>query len=90
MCLEFIYTNIDPLIAEHFGIYAIEHHEDHSVGYDYVVARLLRAELRFSLPNDFAVTEIRLADELSGASTAYRQWFVGELERIGKKGLLAS
>jgi hypothetical protein len=88
LSLEFIYTIIDPLIAEHFGIYAIEHHEDHSVSYDYVVARLLRAELRFSVPNDFAVTEIDLADELIDANPTYREWFAGELERIGKKGLL--
>jgi hypothetical protein len=58
LSLEFIYTIIDPLIVEHFGIYAIEHHEDHSVSYDYVVARLLRSELRFSVPDNFAVTEI--------------------------------
>jgi hypothetical protein len=54
LSLEFIYTIIDPLIAINFGIYAINHHEDHGVGYDYVVARLLRAELRFTMPNDFA------------------------------------
>jgi hypothetical protein len=88
LSLEFIYTIIDPLIAEHFGICAIEHHEDHSVSYDYVVARLLRAELRFSLPDDFAVTEIDLVDELIGASPAYREWFAGELERVGRRDLL--
>jgi hypothetical protein len=42
------------------------------------------------LPKDFAVTEIELADEISGVSPAYRQWLVEELERIGKNGLLAS
>ena len=88
LSLEFIYTIIDPLIAEHFGISAIEHHEDHSVSYDYVVAALLRAELRFSMPDDFAVTEINLAEELIGASPAYREWFAGKLEQLGKRDLL--
>ncbi|WP_074122774.1 hypothetical protein [Bradyrhizobium sp. AS23.2] len=90
LSLEFIYTNIDPLIEKRFGIYAIEYHEDHSVSYDYVVGRLLRAELRFSIPKDFAVTEIDLADELADASPAYRDWFANELERIGKKSLFES
>ncbi len=88
LSLEFIYTIIDPLIAEHFGIYAIEHHEDHSVSYDYVVGRLLRAELCFSLPKNFAVTEIDLAEELVGADPSYRKWFEGALERVGKRTLL--
>lgn len=89
LSLEFIYTIIDPLIAKNFGIHAIEYHEDHSVSYDYVVGRLLRAELRFTLPKDFAVTEIDLADELADVSDAYRNWFVRELKRIGKDDLLA-
>ena len=88
LSLEFIYTIIDPLIAKQFGIYAIEHHEDHSVSYDYVVGRLLRAELRFTLPEDFAVTEIDLENELAEAGPAYRKWFVRELTRIGKSSLL--
>lgn len=62
LSLEFIYTIIDLLIAEHLDSYAIEHHEDHSVGYDYVVASLLRRELRFSVPDDFDLTEIDSAD----------------------------
>jgi len=90
LSLEFIYTIIDPLIAAHFGIFAIEHHEDHNVSYDYVVGRLLRAGLPFTIPKDFAVTEIDLADELANASAAYRKWFVDELERIGKASLLES
>lgn len=88
LALEFIYTIVDPLIVEHFGIYAIEHHEDHNVSYDYVVARLLRAGLRFSVPDDFVVTEIKLEDELIDASPDYRRWFVAELERIGKRDLI--
>lgn len=82
LALEFIYTIIDPLIAEHFDIYAIEHHEDHSVSYDYVVATLLRSQLRFSIPDDFAVTEIDLDEELAGADSPYREWFASELARI--------
>lgn len=88
LALEFIYTIIDPLIVEHFGLYAIEYHEDHSVSYDYVVGRLLRAELKFSVPDDFAVTEIDLESELASASSGYRQWFAAELGRIGKADLL--
>jgi hypothetical protein len=88
LALEFIYTIVDPLITKHFELYAIEHHEDHSVSYDYVVARLLRSELKFSLPEDFAITEVDLNDELNGASLSYRQWFESELKRIGKADLL--
>ena len=89
LSLEFIYTIIDPLIVRHFGLYAIEHHEDHSVSYDYVVACLLRREICFSIPDDFTVTEINLSEEVSSASTDYHLWFCGELQRIGKQGLLS-
>lgn len=88
LSLEFIYTVLDPLIAERFGIYAIEHHEDHNVSYDYVVACLLRHELRFSLPADFAVTEIDLDKEVGAASGEYRIWFREALARINKSNLL--
>ncbi|MBY5339605.1 hypothetical protein E0H35_21725 [Rhizobium leguminosarum bv. viciae] len=90
LSLEFIYTIIDPLIVRHFGLYAIEHHEDHSVSYDYVVACLLRREIRFSVPDDFAVTEIEAAEEIADATVAYRLWLRGELERIGRTALLDS
>lgn len=89
LSLEFIYTILDPLIATCFGIYAIEHHEDHSIGYDYVVDCLLRRELRFSLPNDFEVTEIDLNETLSEASDEYRSWFREALTAIGKADLLS-
>ena len=88
LSLEFIYTILDPLIAGRFGIYAIEHHEDHSVSYDYVVACLLRRELRFSFPADFAVTEIDLDEEISEASAEYRSWFREVLASIDKASLL--
>lgn len=88
LSLEFIYTILDPLIADRFGIYAIEHHEDHSISYDYVVACLLRHELRFSLPEDFAVTEIDLNEEVGDASVEYRTWFREALAYINKADLL--
>lgn len=88
LSLEFIYTILDPLITDRFGLYAIEHHEDHSVSYDYVVACLLRRELRFTVPDDFAVTEIDLNEEVQDASDSYREWFRDALTRIGKPDLL--
>lgn len=89
LSLEFIYTIVDPLIAERFGLFAIEHHEDHSVGYDYLVGCLLRHQLRFSVPNDFNVTEIDLTGEIADASDAYKAWFLGALKQIGKESLLS-
>lgn len=77
--LEFIYSVIDPLIKKHFGLYAIEYHEDFSVSYDYVIAVLIRREIKFSFPPDFSVTEIDLKEELSGVSSAYKIWFEGQL-----------
>ncbi len=88
LSLEFIYTILDPLIADRFGIYAIEHHEDHSVGYDYVVACLLNHELRFSLPKNFSVTEIDLNEEIHAASVEYQTWFREALAHINKADLL--
>lgn len=88
LSLEFIYTIIDPLISDRFGLYAIEHHEDYGVSYDYVVACLLRRELRFTVPDDFAVTEIDLNEEIQDASDNYREWFRDALTQIGKPDLL--
>jgi hypothetical protein len=88
LSLEFIYTIIDPLVCEHFGIFAIEYHEDHGVGYDYVVGALLRRRLKFSVPDDFTVGEINISDELEHADETYRDWIAGELDRIGRRDLL--
>lgn len=88
LSLEFIYTILDPLIAERFGIYAIEHHEDHGVSYDYIVACLLRRELRFSIPRDFAVVEIELDQEIGDASSEYRSWLRAALTAVDKADLL--
>jgi len=85
--LEFIYTIIDPLIKKHFNLYAIEFHEDHSIGYDYVVGCLLRHQLHFSVPDDFHVGEIDISDEVHDASTDYKNWLRKELARIGKSNL---
>ncbi len=89
LSLEFIYTIIDPLIAEAFGMCAIEYHEDPSVSYDYVVKSLLQSELKFTVPDDFEVTEIRIAEALEGASAAYRKWVKGEMKRVGRLDLLS-
>ncbi len=88
LSLEFIYTIIDPLIAETFGLCAIEFHEDHSVGYDYVVEQLIRRQLKFTLPDDFDVGEIDLNESLNGTPKSYRAWMRKELGRVGKLGLL--
>jgi hypothetical protein len=89
LSLEFIYTIIDPLIAEAFNLYAIDFHEDHSVSYDYVVAALLRSELKFTVPDTFAVTEIRMAEELESASSSYKDWVRTQMKRVGRLDLLS-
>lgn len=71
--LRFIYNNIDPIIYKYFGLYAIEYHEDY-IGYDYVVACILRHQLKFSVPDDFNVGEINIEDEIKGCSDEYREW----------------
>jgi hypothetical protein len=72
LALEFLYKNIDPLINKHFNLFAIEYHEDVSAGYDYVVDCLVRHELLFSVPNDFALSEIDLNEVLAGTDSQYR------------------
>jgi hypothetical protein len=89
LSLEFIYTIIDPLIAEAFGLCAIEFHEDHSVSYDYVVSRLLRTNLKFTVPDDFAVTEIDMRECLAGANKSYRAWIVREMRRVNRLDLVS-
>lgn len=89
LSLEFIYSIIDPLIAERFGLFAIEFHEDHSVGYDHVVGCLLRRELRFSVPDDFSVAEIDVAQEIAATSDAYQSWVRGVLEVTDRDDILS-
>jgi hypothetical protein len=89
LSLEFIYTIIDPLIADVFSLNAIEYHEDHSVSYDYVAAALLRSQLKFTVPRDFALTEIRMKEELECATDAYKSWVRKQMRRIDRLDLLS-
>lgn len=73
--LDFIYKNIDPFIHRHFGLYAIEYHEDDlAIGYDYVVGCILRHGLKFSVPKDFHVGEINIEEEIEDCSDEYKAW----------------
>jgi hypothetical protein len=78
LSLQFIYRNIDPLINKHFGICAIEYHEDH-VGYDHVVACLIAHELEFSIPIGFGITEIDLYARVAETSLSYKNGFGAKL-----------
>lgn len=89
LSLEFIYTIIDPLIADVFGICAIEFHEDHSVSYDYVVAALLRSQLKFTVPDDFNVSEINMNEELQDANRDYKNWIKTQMKRVNRLDLLS-
>ncbi|MEO7690847.1 MAG: hypothetical protein ABIS51_16315 [Sphingomonas sp.] len=88
LSLEFIYTIIDPLIAREFGLFAIDYHEDHSVGYDHVVGCLLRKGLKFSMPDNFDISEISISEEIEGTPRAYQNWVKRELKRVGQSALL--
>ncbi|MGY6629357.1 MAG: hypothetical protein ACXIVL_12645 [Oceanicaulis sp.] len=89
LSLEFIYTIIDPLIFDAFGLFAIEYHEDHVVGYDYIVGALLRSEIKFSIPHDFHIGEIDMREELFGASAKYTDWIRSELNKVGRMHLIS-
>jgi len=85
LALEFIYKNIDPLIHDNFGLCAIEYHEDHSVGYDYVVSCVVQNELLFSIPDDFGIGEVDLSDDLKATSPEYRAEL---LKRLSDRGVM--
>lgn len=70
---EFIYKNLDPLLHRHFDICAIEFHQDHNIGYDYVVDCLLKNELLFSVPRNFAISEFNFKNALRKTSESYRK-----------------
>lgn len=89
LSLEFIYTIIDPLMFSNFGMVAIEYHEDHSIGYDYVVGCLLRRGLKFTIPQNFNLSEISVMDEMENSPINYQNWVKSELNRIGRLDLLA-
>jgi hypothetical protein len=84
LALAFLYNNIDPLIHRHFGLCAVEHHEDISIGYDYVVSCVIRNELLFSIPDNFGVTEIDLKEVVSETSIQYQEQLA---KRFAAKGL---
>ncbi len=86
--LSFLYRIVDPLIKKAFGLYAIEYHEDH-VGYDYIVAELLRSGLRFSIPEDFHLGEINVDREITKSSLEYKKWFAGEMRRVSRTDLFS-
>ncbi len=86
--LNFIYKNIDPLLNMHFGLYAIEYHEDHHLGYDYVVSSVVQRQLKFSVPQDFSLSEIDLSEITAKADQDYKNWLAEELSRIGRSDLL--
>ena len=90
LALEFVYGIIDPLIRDRFGLYAIEHHEDRLMGYDYLVGTLLRRGIRFSVPDEFDLREIDARREIKGTDDNYKAWFQAELERIGNTKLVAT
>ncbi|MBI1236804.1 MAG: hypothetical protein GC188_09000 [Alphaproteobacteria bacterium] len=81
LSLRFLYKNIDPLIRDSFGLVAIEHYEDLSDGYDYLVERLIRLELSFTVPIDFSVAEVDIETALENASEAYRDWFAKAMDK---------
>lgn len=83
LSLEFIYNNIDPLIYKHFGLCAVEFHEDTSVGYDYVVNCVISHELFFSIPKDFRITEVDIGETLSKTHNAYRDELTKRLSAAG-------
>lgn len=83
LALDFLYKNIDPLINSHFGLCAVEYHEDTSVGYDYVVQCLIRHELLFSVPDNFEITEIDLNEALDGAHPEYRKALTARFSASG-------
>ena len=89
LSLRFIYEVIDPLIKREFNMHAIEHHEDHSVGYDYIVDTVVRSNLKFSIPTDFDLGEIYLSESVVDCDAAYLFWLKSELARIGKSNLIA-
>ena len=66
---------------KHFGLCAIEYHEDRSVSYDYVVKCLINHELLFSIPSDFRITEIDLHEELSKTSEHYKNELLSRLPK---------
>lgn len=83
IALDFIFKNIDPIIHSSFGLYAIKHHEDHNIGYDYVVDCIIARELHFSIPEDFSISEFDLPEALKIVSPKYRKTLKARLRTKG-------
>ena len=71
LSLNFIYGEIEPLLYDHFDYCAIEHHNDTSVDYSYVVNCLIHNEVLFIVPKGFRTSEINIEDELNSAPSKY-------------------
>ncbi len=82
---QFIYKNIDPLLKRHFSICAIEYHQDHDIGYDYIVDCLVRNELLFSIPDNFSIGEVDLRESLAETSSEYQHQLTEKLKENGYK-----
>ena len=85
IALEFLYTIVDPLLADNFGIFAIEYH-DNPDDYGYLVERLIHHEIKFSMPKDFGLESLEADGKgaLENSSNEYREWFKKELLRAEK------
>ena len=83
LSLNFIYKVIDPLILQNFGIYALNYHEDGCVGYGYIVSALLTRGIKFSVPDNFSISEYKV-EEFIFHNSEYRMWFQSEMRRIGR------
>lgn len=78
VCLNFIYSNIDPLLNKHFGIAACEFHEDEFD--DYVIGCLFAHQIKFTVPENIVLTEINPHLYLQDCSHEYRTWAYAALK----------
>ena len=87
VALEFLYRIVDPLVREEFGLSAVNCFEGYDER-DYIVERLVRAELPFSIPSDFGTTEIDLGATIQETTESYQKWLASELIRQGHRSLV--
>lgn len=71
-CLNFIYSNIDPLLHKYFGIATCEFHEDEFD--DHVIGCLLSHQIQFTAPRGIELTEIDPHKYLQNCSMDYKTW----------------
>lgn len=83
-CLNFIYSNIDPLLNEHFGIAACQFHEDEFD--DHVIGCLLSHQIKFTVPCGIVLSEIDPLTYLQGCSKPYREWACAALQLKSPNG----